>query len=128
MNQDMPREAGRRLDILVAKQVMGWKLGRRYGNGGQEWASYREMSGVPMTVEHTPQFSTDIGAAWRVVETLTDDRGSDVMWRAEFFKKRFGFESDNQFVEFADTAPLAICLAALKAVEAGASVVSLPEA
>ena len=65
--------------------------------------------------------STDIGAAWEVVEKLAltfelgwlpTDKGLN--WDASFGEKR---GSEDGTTTYAETAPLAICLAALKAVE-----------
>jgi hypothetical protein len=99
---------GRELDALVAEKVMG--------------ISRRSLELIP---EELKPYSTDIGAAWDVVE--------HVRMKLEFY--HFSFHTGDEFeVEFsrldgrflqgedtiamgrAKTAPLAICLAALKAV------------
>ena len=96
----MPREAGRDLDALVALRVLGYAGFYPDGRGVEQW----------------PAYSTDIGAAWEVVERvhsldechllclMRSIRGS---WNASFL---FGGPSHT-----ADTAPLAVCLAALAA-------------
>ena len=75
-----------------------------------------------------PRFSTDIGAAWQVVEKVQADNpgwrfsllgGDEGWWNAEFFghidpTKNYGQRHSS---EYAPTAPLAICLAALRALE-----------
>ena len=65
---------------------------------------------------YAPKYSSDIGAAWRVVEKmrelyLFDMDDHDGIWGARFFLRsdlaKYGFG-------VADTAPLAICLAAVQ--------------
>jgi len=91
-------KAGRELDALIAERVMG------------------EMWGVGPNLEDTlPHYSTQIADAWLVVEKMRPyfeiycDGGG---WVA-----RFGWADAGTLAAYADTAPLAICLAALKAVE-----------
>ena len=91
-------EAGPELDALVAVEVM-------------------EVRAFP------PNYSTDIGAAWQVVEKLRAGKFVWIKdcggfgWRVEILSSS---ETDIQidFSVVADTAPLAICLAALKVMEA----------
>jgi hypothetical protein len=122
-------QAGPALDALVGEKVMGWKLinlGRRKydyastdedrraalsGRGVFEW--HWEGKDAPDDgFAHEWNPSTDIAAAWQVVEKLHEPDTTDfslnsatVGWRA-----RFGYV----FKAFGDTAPLAICRAALK--------------
>lgn len=126
-------EAGRELDALVAEKVMGWRVVLREsdrpgvvyfdnGDGGGHLA---------------PAYSTDIRAAWDVLEKMSGANNptgphidsvilntphgpgqfpDDVplgKWSIEWFD---GVET--LMGTDADTAPLAICLAALKAVGA----------
>jgi hypothetical protein len=93
-------EAGRELDQRVAIEVMGWTL--YAGN-----RNYRQ-SGEPV-----PDYSTDIAAAWLVVEALLA-RGIYVC--VEYASGRWNCWAGTVNVH-AETAPLAICLAALKATE-----------
>ena len=61
-------------------------------------------------------YSTDIGAAWEIVEKYADGfaliQRKDKTWKAGFV----GYEKDvpDEFTAEADTAPLSICLAFLK--------------
>ena len=108
-------KAGRELDALIAEKVMGWKV--NYDN----WTVAKPHFSKPDTfwcvslkagdwAAFTP--STQIADAWLVVEKLIGQYEFMVQaidgerWIAVFFH-----EAE------ADTAPLAICLAALKAVE-----------
>lgn len=113
------RRAGRALDAIVAERVMGVKEAPfgvcptcGYGGG----YGFKEF----------PEYSTDIAAAWEVVEKLSrrnfsmhNDTGCSgceptegVGWMALFH-----IEGGPMAYTVADTAPLAICLAALKAVD-----------
>ena len=127
----MEYAAGRKLDYLVAEHVMdiyqqgamiilpnGEKV-RRYvwvetETGGQH---------IDNADECVPCYSTDIAAAWQVVEKFTEGDGLGYFFIERVQNKSQGWDEgwvasaddfDTQ-VE-ADTAPLAICLAALKAV------------
>lgn len=102
--------AGRELDALVAKFVMGWHASgsvTTYQAGKPEVvATWRE------TGDEAPAFSTDIAAACTVFERCTFftlDRNADG-WMAQF---SLGMRPSRGFGE---TAPLAICTAALSAV------------
>lgn len=109
--------AGRELDALVAEKVMGL-LATTGGSGAK--TNYYARSSEVAPWENTPHYSTDIAAAWLVVEAMAgrdmqlslDMFGGDPWW-AEF--------ADRQYVKGAQatatTAPHAICLAALKAME-----------
>lgn len=88
-------KAGRELDALVAEKIFGWSK------------SDLEIN------EDISHFSTDIAAAWEVVERLRS-RGYrfEVRSQPQGFWVYFGEEMSAE----APTAPHAICLAALKAV------------
>lgn len=102
----------REIDRLVAERVMGWTnlhvVGTRFGTT-PEGKSHRMV----------PQYSTDISAAWEVVEKL---RQSGYQGRIDWARPELGYEcafwsspilpNEMQFPR-AETAPLAICLAAL---------------
>ena len=117
-------EAGRELDALIAEKVMGWEATA----DGLYWDARQKRTRLvlgsaiakkreEMGIENGPGFvfapSTDIAAAWEVVEKadLWSLYGSigDGPYRA-----CIQFE-DREGLMTADTAPLAICLAALKA-------------
>lgn len=122
-------EAGRELDALVAEKVMGWRW-ISYNNNGfilvppdqhsrmkpeyvfQDKAGSREHAGLP-------RYSTDIAAAWEVVEKLHEIPGYEII---DIRLCSIGYAilapmgNHMKSVSTAETAPLAICLAALKAV------------
>jgi hypothetical protein len=100
---------GREMDALVAERVFGWKRLRNqvgwYRDGDKSTWNMRE-----------PRFSTDISAAWTIVEKLKgmepEIEWSDEIhaWCVVFYKSKIDSAT------LGDTAPLAICKAALKAV------------
>ena len=107
-------KAGRELDVLIAQKVM--KLIVNLAIGACE---YIDNDGL----YEIPHYSTCIQDAWKVVEKLTQEwrfrlthdfkRPNDERpYRAAFCK--WGTKAHRAY---ADTAPLAICLAALKAVQ-----------
>lgn len=113
--------AGRELDALVAEKVMGMSLLKLNGWGPLVDGMDREP----------PRFSTDIAAAWRVVELVQKEKGQDFRidrlnwggsmqdWVAGFGSIATGHGEGTHLAQGrADTAAHAICLAALKAVDA----------
>lgn len=131
-------EAGNQLDALVAEKVMGYvplplkveddptslwtDQGLRDGLIASGFTHY-PPPGSPQKVCGIPPFSTDIKAAWRVVEKLASEGirlwvgpsvactnyGCEIVHDA-------GRDEDDADYTFCPTAPEAICFAALKAV------------
>ena len=123
--------AGRELNALVAKEVMGWeRIQMKHPPGGVSWPTPPKGFDVPNNrFASIPLYSTSIAAAWEVVEKLRDsgltvDICSDAVdeeWEVEVWRP----EEENEYGQvrvatpgYADTAPHAICLAALAAVGA----------
>lgn len=118
--------AGRELDALVAERVMGLTSFKHDGYDGEcakcgfEWDPHR---GGPGTACPIPDpYSTDIAAAWEVVEKLCASGKGFTLEHPGFSP---GTPDIHVFASFgmspymvAETAPLAICRAALKAVAA----------
>jgi hypothetical protein len=132
-------DAGRELDAMVAERVMGWR-----------WLNYRWHDGTskqllwPSDADEQPRgddfdrlydgrlvpwdinYSTDIAAAWQVVEHFHEQRGwfvsiqSDGGWNFHNNGTTKGWEVTigREGEAFAPTLPLALCRAALKAVAA----------
>lgn len=115
---------GRDLDALIAEKVMG----------GNQYEAYfvkaidHDSASVSYETRLTwPPYSTDIAAAWVVVDALYIHKHVMVLykentvmapsgWYASFdFKYPEPDKAEDQFI-WAKTAPHAICLAALKAV------------
>jgi ABA sandwich protein len=123
---DLP--AGRELDALIADKVMklilcpNWEpinLGSAGGLHLQKMCTHKDKSCVPWRdgfEEFSPRYSTDIASAWEVVEKLRPKVLQlfeyPQRWEAGFGLPLAGWTS----MEPAETAPLAICRAALKAV------------
>lgn len=127
MNDTM--EAGRELDALVETHVMGKEVAQalpHFDVGRFAGPNIVTPGGGRLPL---PRYSMDIAAAWEVVEKMRGDQFALVVncmcqgsrgnvpdpdeWMVRFH---------DVFVEwhetFADTFPLAVCLAALKAVAA----------
>ena len=114
---EMP--AGREMDALVAEKVMGWRMMRGHWVP-PEAAPETNILACPTS---TYRYSTDIAAAWEVVEkvNLLEPYG-DTLWKDQrgwvfgvHDVDGAGYAYEDVTV-IADTAPLAICRAALKAV------------
>lgn len=122
-------KAGRELDCWIEKNVFGNAVVFRIvrGRGEQPFVITGPSGrgkGEPRRM--VPEYSTLISAAWQVVEKM-GEKGyrfevSDfvsnigtgvVLIRCMFFKDL----SPEGFIEEADTAPLAICLAAKKSIQ-----------
>lgn len=125
------------LDRLIAEKLFGWAWyefkGDKYlvppGFEGPGWNDDNGnrpgfLTRLKRFPKLTPNYSTDISAAWKVVDkvrnksiafsivTLWDQPTGKYLWLAKFEwwgTERFEFSAQ-------DTAPHAICLAALKAV------------
>ncbi len=109
-------QAGREMDVLIAEKVMGWKRFDHVIQSGWFPPGLEPMANI--YGHEIPRYSTDIAAAWEVVEktrlldtyTLGEHDGKWAVLSLTY--------SDLEPFALADTAPLAICLAALKAVSA----------
>lgn len=119
--------AGRELDARVAEKVMAWTRSMtQYG----EFLRDAEHGVAPLfgvIRGNLPFYSTDIAAAWSVVEELTRpglqfmsdfmvQRNGQRRYFAQFLAEGLTDGLHNEWIE-AETMPLAICCAALAAVE-----------
>lgn len=115
----------REIDTLIAEKVMGWTKvteHKRFRNEKSQWRGLKPDRHYAML----PYFSTDIKAAWQIVEKLKQ------LWEDEFYLEydhgewtcsdisgymRGEFSKDENAIEVkADNASMAICLAALSEV------------
>jgi hypothetical protein len=98
-------QAGREMDYLIGRDVMGLDFSQIPSRRDYYW------DGVMLEVPH---FSTDISAAWEVVEKI---KLTFFMRRLPSGKYVFGFmlKTDDSICT-SNNAPEAICRAALKAV------------
>lgn len=133
-------QAGRALDALIAEKVMDepeyWSVhfsGSHYGDfktRAEAETCAKQIQGDykahVQTFFDCPRYSTSIAAAWQVVEKLGNWHGFDFclwlksdangQWHAGWFENGYdGLKS--RCSAMAEAAPLAICLAALKAKE-----------
>lgn len=105
----------RELDAWIAEHVMGLKNVRDNGIGSKFHGPPSSEIGLPAVVPH---YSTDIAAAWEVVEKM--DHYMVTVWRPNMKIERFQcvLSMDSKVSDaYATTAPMAICLAAKKALE-----------
>lgn len=126
---------GRELDALIAEKVMSQVVHRNLKGG---WSigepDYYDSAGELILYNSLPPYSTDIAAAWGVVEKLHEMRpGSHFqLLRTRNWSLGPGLKHEAYFGFYmgmgdhkewgkavADTAPHAICLAALKAADSG---------
>lgn len=121
----MKHEAGRELDVEVAEKVMGWKEVSLIDGGVP---GTRMMGRPPLEPTHiygVPYYSTEITDAWEIVEKLKKKNYTFKLeenssgWVARFYLTQY-IQGNNHTIQAAransDSAPLAISLAALKAV------------
>lgn len=113
---------GRELDALVSEKVMGIPVTKE---GDRYWPPARP--GANFSTHEIPEYSTNLAAAWLVVEHMhslpkpvlqlaaPQQDYSNEKWRAEFSRKWWNEGvSPYQFACEAETVPHVICLAALK--------------
>ncbi len=118
-------DAGREMDALIAEKVMGIEL--------PKWIFQEHGLTTKTSREVVPDYSTDIAAAWQVVEKMrsngyfyevTENIEDPSIYCAMFVDRSTSYydtyESgwSNEQWAAASTAPHVICLAALKAVGA----------
>lgn len=121
----MDREKLEEIDRLIHEKVMASQNIESCPTCGYDghWSAY-----VTHNNKRPPFYSTDIAAAWLVVEKMHSHPKPVLMlaapqqdyvgekWRAEFCRKWWDEKNPYEYKCSADTAPLAICLAALRAV------------
>ena len=137
MNDAM--QAGRELDALVAEKVMGLVILAAEDMKAEAQRVWEKQPGCcwfirgfdfvggthehPILRQRFPLYSTDIAAAWLVVDQMAG-RG----WKLDVQNRAVGWAclvlviGRPAIFEHHETAPLSICLAALRAVESPASV------
>jgi hypothetical protein len=109
----------RKIDSLVAEKVMGWHNFFNPRNGKETWWVQVE-GGTYQHVKENFNPSTNISDAWQVVEKLRNEHELEVIIETRECQTEVkakgrlgGWISD--LYGIAETAPLAICLASLKA-------------
>lgn len=121
------RQAGRDLDIQIAEQVMGWKPTETVG-------LWDLPEGGRVSVWNLPPYSTDMRAAWLVVDEMHRSGWSFALWSTHelssvlpmplaAFKRSvhppslYGDQGDLTASGSGETPALAICRAAISARE-----------
>lgn len=110
-------QAGRDLDRIISEVVMGWKIGQENGTSNTLWLNEAGEYALGMLwFSYCSNWmpSTDIVAAWRVTQFF---EGYD--WKLESTGSGFIFtiyKDATHYTGESDSAPLAICRSALKAV------------
>lgn len=104
----------RKIDALVAEHVFGLRVVTTSIEALEDNTIYHPTKGWPQMPSELPAYSSSIFDAWKVVEKL-DDAVSLVFLPSEHvWEITFG-EPPNDFgYAWNESAPLAICLAALK--------------
>lgn len=109
-------KASHELDLMVAEKVMGWK--RSFDDGwntpAEGWVGFVGA-----------RFSTDISAAWKVVEKMLENHRYGMQlfnvgtkaWSCKFFSGGKEWWNCDDGMCYDHSAAHAICLAALRAVE-----------
>lgn len=111
--------AGRGVDVLIAENVMEWKkVPSTDDPAGWCWLAPHGSTRAS-TTESIPRFTTDISAAWDVVEKLKENGVYVILcvlendYQCELDKIKVNERAYDSAI--AETAPLAICRAALLA-------------
>ena len=121
-------EAGREIDkkvhLIVSKNTFYFPI-----NQDPEYLYQVVPDGSGYIKVYPPPYSTDIAAAWLVVEKMQelgypvlrlssgDSLGDKWQFHCSDAWRQVSHEEDKDFFANADTAPLAICRAALKALD-----------
>lgn len=119
------RQPGRELDALVAEKVMGWRVDFDSRRHWTELADisldrlvFTEPNGIfhgEQSINDIPPYSTDVGTAWQVVERMKERGGCNVLTYPSGVVQCW---INGEHHAVANTAPHAICLAALRAIGA----------
>lgn len=106
----------RQIDALIAEKVMGWTLDSNIEETNVYWVdSEGNIMGWPDGVEQWAP-SAYIGDAWQVLEKF--ETNDDIFLRTEVKGWTCNIETDEGgYIGYGDTAPMAICVAALKAAQ-----------
>ena len=123
VGRDTGRTTGTVSYPVAATETDGITISLETGLSVNQGHSRCTLHDLPLIYKHQAAvYSTEIAPAWKVVEKLAltfelgwfpADKGLN--WDASFGEKR---GSEEGTTTYADTAPLAICLAALKALQA----------
>lgn len=102
-----------KINELVARKL-GWKIGR-FKKDGKEHYAIKDPESQSLMLDswsQLPPYSTDIGAAWEIVNWCEANDIAVIVDNATGWRCNLCDDGDN--AAEADTAPMAICLAFLK--------------
>lgn len=104
----------RDIDMLVGRLVMGLSIEPSMGDG---YLMVREDAGDPTVFSYypVPLYTSDIAAAWQVVQKLTTTDDIIIESTADGWRVHFD-QSPRSPGAWAPTAPHAICLEALRVI------------
>lgn len=134
-------KAGRALDALIAEHVFGWRLISKLDLEDLGYSVKTPLllpPGILLSVpkdqfnfitSHIPRYSEDIAAAWEVLAKLAEkyeitfynfkedpaNSNSKLLWKVQLREHYFTTAPGNGEDSIAESAPQAICLAALQA-------------
>ncbi len=113
-------QPGRELDALVAEKVMGWHVEIvQYPHATADFPNYVGRDGIGRCLPSQWNPSTEIASAWLVVEKLSESSIMlSVSWHAGHWWCVI-YPEQEPLTEgpYSETAPLAICRAALLSVQ-----------
>jgi len=124
MNKTLNRESilamqpERELDSLIAEKVMGWRYKETVYSWGEVLSPAQWIKPNGWPVDRVPNYSTDISAAWGVVEELEQKKWFVTIRNrsASFHLINNGKILDGTGIVTANSTPESICKAALLAV------------
>ena len=111
----------REIDVLVAEKVMGFGV-VTHGGGYYDLmkTEFFKDVGYNLATGPLPNYSTSIVAAWEIVEKLREKFCVDILnnhkHKGVYVELREFIAGPVDFKHYADTAPMAIAKASLKAV------------
>lgn len=117
----------RNLDAVVAEKVMGWFV-TNYWAAGVPRQGLAAPKGTILDIDQYPAYSSDIAAAWQVVEKMVDlgwhpkitgrfSGPTDPWWAGFTAQNCTGWNGRPDYAASdPDSLPTAICLAALRTV------------
>jgi hypothetical protein len=119
-------KASPEMDAMIAENLFGWSDVKEinYLGGGMQWRGTNEIGQRSVPVHN---YSTNMAYAWEVVEKLADILPGVVSVQHEFHRDGSGTicfirqypDSNAKWITHDESAPLAICRAALLAVKSG---------
>lgn len=118
--RDKKYKPGPELDAIIAKKIMRWTFLEKYEQtslSGKKFIGEGWLDFDNEFWEKPHNYSTDIDDAWDLVEELCPKKDEFRLARFNMGEWRCTFAYFNGLESSAETAPMAICLAALETLE-----------